>query len=65
VDKGKKVADAADIAVDASEMAEADPDTITAEDIVRISAAIAALVDPTGIAGTIAAYTYPKCSKIT
>jgi hypothetical protein len=25
---------------------------------------IAALADPTGIAGTIAAYTYPKCSKL-
>lgn len=42
----------------------------TAEDIVRISAEIAsivALADPTGltsgVADTVAAYTYPKCSK--
>jgi hypothetical protein len=45
-------------------MASSDPETITAEDIVRLSAMIAALADPTGVAGTIAAYTYSKCSQI-
>jgi hypothetical protein len=34
------------------------------EDLARIAASIAALVDPSGIAGTIAAFTYAKCSKI-
>lgn len=39
-------------------------DDVTAEDIVRVSAQIAGLIDPTGVADTVAAYTYPKCSKI-
>lgn len=34
------------------------------EDIIRVTAEIAALVDPTGIAGVVAAYTYPKCSEM-
>ncbi len=37
---------------------------VTIEDIVRVSAQIAGLVDPTGVADTVAAYTYPKCDKI-
>jgi hypothetical protein len=40
-----------------------DEEQVTEEDIARISAEIAALVDPTGAAATVAAYTYPKCSK--
>jgi len=40
-----------------------DDDVVTEEDIVRIAAEIAAIADPTGVAGTVAAYTYPKCSK--
>lgn len=43
---------------------EAKPEELTPEDIVRVSAQIAGLVDPTGIADVIAAYAYPKCSKI-
>lgn len=42
----------------------ADASTVTNEDIVRMSAQIAALADPTGIAGTISAYTYSKCSAL-
>jgi len=53
-----------DIAQGASDILTADPNSVTAEDIVRISAQIAALADPTGIAGTVAAYTYAKCSKL-
>jgi hypothetical protein len=34
------------------------------EDIVKMTADIAALADPTGIAGTVSAYTYSKCSKL-
>jgi hypothetical protein len=40
-----------------------DDDVVTEEDIIRISAEIAAIADPTGVAGAVAAYTYPKCSK--
>lgn len=39
----------------------ADPD-ITIEDFVRIGAQVASLVDPTGVASVVAAYTYPKCT---
>jgi hypothetical protein len=39
-------------------------DKITDADIVRISAQIAALADPTGIASTVEAYSHPKCSEI-
>jgi hypothetical protein len=36
---------------------------VTEEDMVRLAAQIAAIVDPTGIADTVAAFTYPKCIK--
>jgi hypothetical protein len=39
-------------------------DSATPEDIARVSAEIAALLDPTGVASTVAAYTYPTCDKI-
>ncbi|MFN0085462.1 MAG: hypothetical protein ACKVX9_08750 [Blastocatellia bacterium] len=35
----------------------------TEEDMIRMAAQIAAIMDPTGVAGTVAAFTYPKCSK--
>jgi hypothetical protein len=34
-----------------------------AEDITRAAAQIAAIVDSSGVSATIAAYTYPKCSR--
>jgi len=37
---------------------------ITAADIIRLSAQIAAIVDPTGIASTIENFSYPVCSEI-
>lgn len=40
-----------------------DENNVTEEDIVRISAEIAAVADPTGVAGAVASYTYPTCSK--
>lgn len=33
-------------------------------DIIRITAEIVSLFDPTGIASVVAAYSYPLCSKI-
>ncbi len=42
----------------------ADPSTLTAEDIVRVSAQIAALADPSGISGVVSAYSYPKCTQV-
>lgn len=35
----------------------------TAEDLARLSAEIAAIVDTSGVSATIAAFAYPKCSK--
>jgi hypothetical protein len=35
----------------------------TAEDLARLSAEISAIVDTSGVSATIAAFTYPKCSK--
>jgi hypothetical protein len=37
--------------------------TVTEEDIARVAAQIAAVVDISGASGVVAAYTYPKCSK--
>ncbi len=42
----------------------ADPTTVSVEDMIRVSAQIAALADPTGISDIVSAYTYPKCSQI-
>jgi len=36
---------------------------VTEEDMIRAAAQIAAIADPTGVSSTVAAYTYPKCSK--
>jgi len=36
----------------------------TSEDIARKAAELASMVDPSGVSGVIAAYTFPKCSKI-
>ncbi|MGH6811842.1 MAG: hypothetical protein ACREDM_05665 [Methylocella sp.] len=36
---------------------------VTAEDIARLSAQIAAIVDSSGVSSAVGAYTYPKCSK--
>lgn len=33
-------------------------------DIIRVTAEIASLVDPTGVAGVVAAYSFPLCSTI-
>jgi hypothetical protein len=47
-----------------AEMLSANPDSVTDADIVRMSAELAAVVDPTGVAGVTAAYSYPKCSTL-
>ena len=74
-DKGKKVIDTAKkvgkVASKAKKTFEklkqvvdtAKDNTATAEDIARNAAELASVLDPTGIAGAVAAYTYPKCSK--
>ena len=36
---------------------------VTEEDMIRAAAQIAAIADPSGVSSTVAAYTYPKCSK--
>lgn len=37
---------------------------MTPEDIIRTAATVAALADPTGIAGVIGAYTHTKCDVV-
>ena len=39
-------------------------EAVTPEDMARVAAAIASIVDPTGVAGIAASYTYPKCSEV-
>ena len=36
----------------------------TPEDYVRFAATVASIVDPTGIAGVVSAFTYPTCDKL-
>ena len=36
---------------------------VTDEDMIRMAAQISGILDPTGVSDTVAAYTYPKCSK--
>lgn len=36
---------------------------VTEEDMARMAAQIASILDPSGVSSTVAAYTYPKCSK--
>ena len=35
----------------------------TAEDLARVAAQIASIVDSSGVSDVVGAYTYPKCSK--
>lgn len=60
----KKAQAAAAVGIVTYHVAAADPNKMTEEDMVRLSAEIASLLDPTGISSTVAAYTHPKCSKI-
>jgi hypothetical protein len=62
-DASLKVADAASKGYTLYQVAstEAVP---TEEDIARLAAMIASLADPSGVTGVVAAYTYPKCSKL-
>ena len=50
-------------ALDTASNAVTDSNAVTEEDMVRLAAQITAIVDPSGVAATVGAYTYPKCSK--
>ncbi len=58
LEKAREVVDVA------QQVDSADPNKMTAADIIRLTAEIAAIADPTGIASTVAAYSHPKCSQI-
>jgi hypothetical protein len=65
VDKVKEQYEQAQSIVDtANKVASEDYSNYTEEDYARLAASVAALADPTGIAGVIENYTHPKCSKI-
>ncbi|MDQ2949026.1 MAG: hypothetical protein M3Y27_24315 [Acidobacteriota bacterium] len=62
--KAGKVAVAGYTAADvAMKLAATDANT-PPEDMVRIAAEAASLIDPSGVSGVVAAYTYPKCSVL-
>jgi len=42
---------------------EIDDDDVSAADIARLAAEIASLVDPSGVAGVVSAFTYDKCTR--
>ncbi len=62
--KAVQTADAANKGRKGYKAMETSEDLVTEEDIARMAAQIAAIADPTGISDTVAAYTYPKCSKL-
>lgn len=57
-------AEAAQLVHEGVDIAREAQDATTEEDMVRVGAQIAALLDPTGVASTVAAYTHPVCSKV-
>lgn len=63
IDKARKVYDTYGAASNMVDLIDAPAGEVTEEDIARVSAEIAALADPTGVTGTVAAYTYSVCSK--
>jgi len=61
----KKTIKLLDMSLDMKGLAELGlDDRLLPEDIIRISATLAAVFDPTGVVGLIGAYSYPKCSKL-
>jgi len=66
-DKGKKIYDVSKATVEmgtalAENIKEGNSATVTALEATKDAMDIAALLDPTGVAATMAAFTYPKCS---
>ncbi len=59
----EKAYNAADRASKTYKAANTAQNVVTEEDIIRLSAQILAIVDTSGVAATVGAYTYPKCSK--
>lgn len=64
ISKGQGKFPATDAGKGVADILKADLDAVTPEDIVRVSAQISALVDPSGASDVIAAYAYPKCSTL-
>ena len=64
IQKGATVAAYASTANSVSVALTSNSSSLTNADIVRMCAQVAALADPTGIAATVAAYSYPMCSDI-
>jgi hypothetical protein len=63
VKKAMDAAEAANTIRKGYNVTQAAQNAVTEEDMARVAAEIAAIVDPTGVSSTVAAYTYPKCSK--
>jgi hypothetical protein len=60
----KKIAERSDKVQKAIKVGQDKFPTVTPEDIVRVSAQIASLVDPSGVSDVVGAYTYPKCLNL-
>ena len=61
--KGKKAYDTARPYLKTATAAKTAQNVVTAEDMARMAAQIAAIVDSSGVSDVVGAYTYPKCSK--
>ena len=60
----KETIDVLDMSLDMKALAELDLDRLLPEDIIRISATMTAVFDPSGVVGLVGAYSFPKCSKL-
>lgn len=57
-------AETADVIKQGYDISQEAQNAVTEEDMARVAAQIAAIVDPTGVASTVGSYTYPTCSKL-
>lgn len=64
INKGQRKFPLVDAGKSITDILKADPAPVAPEDMVRVSAQIAALADPSGISDVVSAYNYPKCTKI-
>lgn len=64
IKKAKKIRSLVNTAQLADKIATADPNSVKPADMVRMAAAAAAILDPTGVSGVVSNFSYPKCSDV-
>lgn len=60
----EKLGQAQELLETVSEANEIDLNKVTVADMLRLSARLGAVFDPTGLANVVANFTYPRCSEI-